>query len=342
MTSQAISILRIGLVTSVGMSAPTACAAYRAKVSNPSLTRVTDSHGEWINAHRIQQLDALVGRARLAKMAQLAIAECISGHSSPDWGRVPLLLCVAERQRPGRVEALNDCLMSDVQQLLGIEFAPTSSTIAHGRVGVCVALTRAREMILAGACRQVLVVATDSLLERVTLEALESAGRVLTSRNSNGFVPGEAAGALLVGPGAGSDEMLCQGLGFGLEAAHLSSGEPLRAEGLAVAIKTALVDAGREMHDIDYRLADLSGEHYYFKEASLALSRTLRQRKPEFDIWHPAECFGETGAASGVAIFAVIDAAARKGFAPGPWALIHLTNDDGARAAAVVSCGVVA
>ena len=33
------------------------------------------------------------------------------------------------------------------------------------------------------------------------------------------------------------------------------------------------------MHDFDYRITDLSGEQYYFKEAALALSRTLRQSK---------------------------------------------------------------
>ena len=51
----------------------------------------------------------------------------------------------------------------------------------------------------------------------------------------------------------------------------------MRADGLATAIKGALADAGCEMHDMDYRITDLSGEQYYFKEAALALSRTLRQ-----------------------------------------------------------------
>ena len=87
---------------------------------------------------------------------------------------------------------------------------------------------------------------------------------------------------------------------------------------------------------MDFRITDISGEQYGFKEASLALSRLLRVRKEEFDIWHPADCIGEVGAAAlpcmlGVALFA-----ARKGYAPGPAILCHLGNDDGKRAALVV------
>ena len=49
-------------------------------------------------------------------------------------------------------------------------------------------------------------------------------------------------------------------IGFGREAAHIDSGEPLRAEGLSLAIKAALTDAGCAMHDMDFRITDLSGE----------------------------------------------------------------------------------
>ncbi len=99
--------------------------------------------------------------------------------------------------------------------------------------------------------------------------------------------------------------------------AHIDSGEPLRADGLTTAINGALTDAGCQMHDLDFRITDVSGEQYYFKEAALALSRILRQRKEEFDIWHPAECIGEAGAAAGIAVLADANAACRKAYAAG-------------------------
>jgi 3-oxoacyl-[acyl-carrier-protein] synthase I len=87
------------------------------------------------------------------------------------------------------------------------------------------------------------------------------------------------------------------------------------------------------MHDIDYRITDLSGEQYYFKEAALALSRTLRKRKEEFDIWHPAECTGEAGALAGVSVLSVADAACRKAYTKGPAIVAHMAADAGQRAA---------
>ena len=105
-----------------------------------------------------------------------------------------------------------------------------------------------------------------------TLSHYERNDRLLTAKNSNGFMPGEGAGALLLEAPAGRDELLCTGLGFGIEKAHIDSGEPLRADGLSPRFKAALADAAREMHDFDFRITDMSGEQYYFKEASLALA----------------------------------------------------------------------
>ncbi len=333
MPAQPIAILNTGLVTSVGLSAPASCAAFRAKISNPSETRFIDSGGSWIMAHQVTLEQPWRGLAKLSKMAAMAIEEVLADVPKDEWVQIPLLLCVAEPERPGRLDGLDDRLFTDIQDELGAKFAPQSAIVAHGRVGVAVALAQARKLLVGG-CARVLVAATDSMLTWPTLSHYERDDRLLTARNSNGFMPGEGAGALLVGAGAGRPgELVCTGIGFGREAAHIDSGEPLRAEGLSLAIKAALTDAGCAMHDMDFRITDLSGEQYYFKEAALALSRTLRQRKEEFDIWHPAECTGEQGAAAGLALVALADAACRKAFTKGPNILTHMANDAGRRAA---------
>jgi len=90
------------------------------------------------------------------------------------------------------------------------------------------------------------------------------------------------------------------------------------------------------MHDLDFRITDVSGEQYYFKEATLALSRILRQRKEKFDIWHPAECIGETGAAAGVAMIVIVNSASRNGYSSGSNILAHMASDPGQRAAIVL------
>ena len=68
----------------------------------------------------------------------------------------------------------------------------------------------------------------------------------------------------------------------------------------------------------------------------LALTRAMKVRKAEFDIWHPADCVGETGAAIGTIAFGVALAASRKSYAPGPNILFHSGNDAGQRAAATL------
>jgi 3-oxoacyl-[acyl-carrier-protein] synthase-1 len=157
----------------------------------------------------------------------------------------------------------------------------------------------------------------------------------LTDRNSNGFMPGEAAGALRVGRPTGRTQLVCSGLGFAIEKANIDSSEPLRANGLTLAFKTALSDAGSAMHDLDFRIADLAGEQYYFKEANLALSRLLRVPKEDTELWHPAECTGAVGAATGTVCLAIAQMAALKGYAPGRGVMLHTGNDEGQRAAIV-------
>ena len=339
MSAMPLAVRKTGLVTSVGLSAPASCAAFRAKLTNPSETRFIDASGEWIMAHQVPLAQPWRGLTKLAKMAAMAIDEAMQGVERKAWAAVPLMLCVAEKDRPGRLDGLDDRLFTDIQRELGdgVRFHAGSSIVAHGRVGVAVALAQARLLIQQG-IEQVLIAAADSLLTWPTLSHYERESRLLTATNSNGFMPGEGAGALLVGkPAFGAvPELVISGLGFAVEKANINSEEPLRAEGLSQAIKAALADAGVQMHDMDYRITDVSGEQYYFKEAALALSRTLRQRKEEFDIWHPAEFTGEPGAMAGVSVVAMADAACRKAYAPGHAILSHWSCDSGQRAAATL------
>jgi 3-oxoacyl-[acyl-carrier-protein] synthase-1 len=334
MSARQLAILGTGLVTSVGMTVAACGCAFRAKVSNPGETAFIDSSGAWIMAHQVSLEPPCAGLTKLAKMAALAIDEALQGLERNQWHRLPMLLCVAEMDRPGRTPGLDDALMVQIQHELGVSFAQGSAVVPHGRVGVAVALAQARALLETSLAPGVLIVAADSLLSKPTLSHYERSDRLLTEANSNGFMPGEGAGALWVSRAdARSPQLVCTGTGFGMDAAHIDSEEPLRADGLCQAIKACLEDAGRPLHDMDFRITDVSGEHFYFKEAALALTRLLRQGKDEFDFWHPAECTGEIGAASGVSMIVAAREACLKGYAPGHHILSHWANDAGQRAA---------
>jgi 3-oxoacyl-[acyl-carrier-protein] synthase-1 len=337
MTGPPLSILATGMVTGVGLSAATSCAGIRCGIANFQETRFSDAAGEWIVGAPVLLEAPRWGHARLVEMLAMSVRESMEGLGAEP-GALPLLLCVAERERPGRAERVEYELLMELQREINYRFHPSSSIIPHGRVSVVAALIQARKLIYEQNHPHVLVAGVDSLLVGASLAALEAQDRLLTGQNSNGFIPGEAAAAVVLGrPSAsGAKELLCTGIGFGVEPATRDSGEPLRGDGLTHAIKTALADAACEMHDLDYRITDISGEQYYFKEAVLALSRTLRQRKERFAIWHPADCIGEVGAAIGPAVLAVAKAACDKGYSDGPNILCHWGNDVGKRGAAIL------
>jgi 3-oxoacyl-[acyl-carrier-protein] synthase-1 len=334
MAASAIAVLGVGLVSGVGLTAAESCAAIRCGINRFQLTHFI-GRGDWLIGSVVKLEEPWRGAKKLAKMAARAIRECTDVSQGNDLTQIPVLLCTAEEGRPGRFENLDRVLLDGVERELGIALHSSSRVIALGRVGGAVALLQARRMLEGGQCRRVVVAGADTFLVDATLAAYDQADRLLRRDNSNGFIPGEAAGAVMLGPHEGSSPapLLCLGLGFARESAPFDSGRPLRADGLVEAIRGALSEAGLTLKDCDHRIADVNGEQYRFKEAALAITRLLRDRKVLFSLWHPVDCVGEVGAASLPAMLAVLFQGARKDYLPGPTFLGHLGNDDDKRAA---------
>jgi 3-oxoacyl-[acyl-carrier-protein] synthase-1 len=335
---QPLAILASGMVTAVGLTAPASCAAIRAGIDNFAETRFIDSAGEWIVGSQVPLEQSWRGLPKLVQMVVPAIRECLARADNVDPEQIPLLLCVAERGRPGRLEGVEEHLLKDVQDELGLQFHENSGVMSRGRVGGVFAVRHAQKLIHQVRHPLCIIAGADTFLLATTLSAYEARDRLLTSKNSNGFIPGEAGAAVLLGPAsrAAGPNLIIQGIGFGEEKATIDSEEPLRADGLVQAIREALSDAKLSMGDLDYRITSVNGEQYWFKEAALALTRILRERKEEFDIWHAADCIGEVGAAVVPCSLSVALAAARKEYASGDRVLCHFSNDDGLRAAMIL------
>lgn len=338
--SQAVCIISSGMISAVGHNAPSSCAAIRCAIDNFQESRFLDSGGEWQMVAEVQHEQPWRGRTKLVKLAAAAILEALSNSPVKDASLVPLLLGVAEKERPGRLANLDESLIKDIERELNVRFHTSSAVIPRGRVSGAIALLNARKLIYQAGHQHVLIAGVDSFLNGETLAFLDSQERLLTSRNSNGFIPGEGAAAVLLSAPTQSPapQLGCIGLGFGVEEATVTAEDVAhRAEGLTQAIRNALVEANCGLEAMDYRLTDLSGEQYYFKEAALALSRVLRVRKEHFHLYHPADCIGECGAAIGPAMLVVALAACRKGYGEGANIFCHLGNDAGERAAMLLS-----
>ena len=336
---QSVSICASGMVTGVGLNAPATCAAIRCGLSNFVETRFMDKNGEWITGSYVPLDPPWRGRAKLVHLVVPAIRKCLSAVDGIPTEQIPLFLCVAEKDRPGRLSGLDDLLLDEVQKELNVNFHGKSAVISQGRVGGVSAVRQASALFYNEHLSYCMVAGVDTFLTAETLAAMEENERILTEANSDGFIPGEAGAAVLLcnRNQKSNGQMDIKGIGFGKEDAFINSGEPLRAEGLFQAIKETSDSSGMTINDLDYRMTDANGEQYGFKEAALAMIRTLRKRKEEFDIWHPAECVGEVGAAIVPVILGVALTAAKKGYAPGKGVLCHFGNDDGQRAAMFLS-----
>jgi 3-oxoacyl-[acyl-carrier-protein] synthase-1 len=335
--SAPLVIAKVGMCTAVGLSAASSCAAIRVGITGFEETAFRFD-GDLLQGAEVPLDRPWRGRAKLLEMAGRALRECVEDLPPAVLREIPLLLVVAEQDRPGRLQRLDHSLLEELMDLCGGPFHPESRVIRNGRVGGVEAIDAASSFfsrLRGGAC---LVVGVDSLLNAVTLREFHGRGRLLTAANSDGFIPGEAAGAVLLekADGRAGPHLSLRGWGFAREEAGIESELPLKGEGLAGAIRESFARGGVDYAGIDYRICDANGEQYPFKEAALALARTLRVRKESFDLWHTADCIGEVGAATVPCALAVAWHAGEKGYAPGPGVLAHFGNTDGQRAALVL------
>jgi 3-oxoacyl-[acyl-carrier-protein] synthase I len=332
-------IAAYGMVCPVGLGAKAACAALRAGIAAFRELPFHDRQNQPIIGASIPARGLDSGRrTRLVQMLALALEDLFRDCPKTDWAAVPLLIGLAESGRPGGADDLAQTVLADVQGLLGIRFhRELSCVLPYGHVSGFVGLRLGRELAVAGRALASLVCGVDSYLNVASLDWLEEGGRLKTEENTDGVIPGEAAAAVLVdghGKAAGVDLV---GLGFGMEAAGVHSEDPLLGIGLADACRAALGEAAWGFHELEFRLSDVTGENYGFKEHALAHARLMRVvRLTDHPLWHPADSIGDTGAAVGIVQMVMATIAWEKAYAPGARAACFTSSVAGQRAVAML------
>src|SRR5690348_2632712 len=174
-----VGILAAGMATGVGLSAPASCAAIRCGVNNFNETRFISRSGDLIIGSAVPLEQPWRGLARLTRIAASALRECLNALPKPPRPEVlvPLVLCLAEEDRPGRLPGLGGPLMLEIEQELGVKFHPESSIVAQGRVGGAVAILRAQKLIEERHHPHVIVAGVDTYLTGPTLEAFDQRHR---------------------------------------------------------------------------------------------------------------------------------------------------------------------
>lgn len=327
-----------GLACPVGLDAESACAAIRAGIAQFEDLPYLDNAGEPVIGAMVPGIDPGLSRARrLLEILVLALQDTLAKVPSLPLDSIPLIVCLAEPDRPGGGGELGRHVIGAVEKRMGVGFHPDySGAVVKGNTAGFRALRVARRLMQEGDIRACLICAADSFINARSLLWLDQHWRLKTEENSDGVIPGEAAAAMLVTPEPTGSALRLRGVGFATEPAHVLSEEPLLGLGLTEAVRRALAEARLNIADTSFRLSDVTGEHYGFKELALAIARLMRSEADEYPIWHVADCIGDTGAVAGLCQLVLAHQAFAKGFAPGSRAIGFASAASGGRAAVVV------
>ena len=341
---KSLAVVASGMVTPIGFDAPATLAALRAGVSAISRVPWVDPEtGGPLRGAKVALPQWWEGVGKLADLVAPAIEECLREAGPTPARDIPVLIGVAPPDRPARTAGCEAELLKEVEARLGGPLHRDSAIFATGQTACAHGLMHADALLNSAVAPMCIVAGVDSYLQQPTLDFYIKQRRVMTASNSNGFFPGEAGSAVLVTTpqgAAGRPALRILGFGIAMETAAIGSTKPLRAIGLTQAVRESLKMARIEMKDVAFRLTDLSGEHYKFKEASFVATRLDRGPRAEpLPLWHPSEFLGEIGAAILPCLLAWAMHAQRKDYAPGPIALSHVGNDAGERCALVTECG---
>ncbi|WP_240360124.1 hypothetical protein [Pyxidicoccus caerfyrddinensis] len=294
--------------------------------------------------------DGFVGLGLYALLVQEAIRDLVvySGLASDDggaWESTALFLCISAARAPeqeGPELLLQEWLAPLVVRRTRLPIRTNAQKVfPYGNVAVLAAMAEASKAIAAGQFERVLIVGVDSLTSDLgVLEALAMRRRLKTAEHPVGFMPGEAAAAVLV-----EHEAVARRRGARIEArveALRVSGTPeagAPVEGsppmmrLVGAVEGTLAQATR-VGDV---YGDLNGEESRAMEWGTALAR-LREGPvlAEARTHWPAVSLGDTGAASGAISVAAATRSFVRKYARGNEILVWSRSDSGAVASGLL------
>lgn len=228
-----------------------------------------------------------------------------------------------------------------LQMLTGIAIDRAGSVILPlGRAAGLVALERALHVVTEDPAATVIVGGVDSLFDVDLLVALEREGRILGPTVMDGFIPGEGAAFFRLAGSASDATLPRRAVAIGAVASvadpgHRYGDAPARGEGLAAAL-TDLRGRWPGRAAIATTFAGFNGESFDAKLWGVARLRHNDFFADGMAIEHPADKFGDAGAAMGAILVALAARSLTTGSRQGP-ALVWAASDREARACAVLS-----
>lgn len=340
----------MGAFTPVGAGVVQSCASIRAAIARfvdhpdyiPVLPQPPIVIPEPITCAPALGLDEMLPlEERLVRLATRAARDMlpVPGLTRRDLAEAALVLALPPADRQGVAPLDAGRLLVQLQKRTSLPQPLHLEVLPSGHVAAIQAVHQAVSLLHTSGVQRCLVLAVDSYLTEEVLAWLDLGYRVRSQRNVDGFIPGEAALLLLV---EARDSALARGVVplAALEAMAFTV-EPSPIPGETISTASGMCEAVRETAGLvpgfraDWVISDLNGESYRSHEWGVTRVRL----KDVFEnplLWHPAECTGDVGAASGALQLAVAARAFARGYAPGDRALLLSGSDDGSRGACIV------
>lgn len=252
-------------------------------------------------------LQGLTARQRrILRIATPAIQQVIA--ESP-LKEPPALFLALPESIPEYNFSLHPKFIDALEIQTNIKFDKSASRIfATGRAGGIEAIDLVFKYFEATGKDVAIVGGVDTHLDHLLLSVLDKDNRILAENVPDAFAPGEAAGFLLLVservkgylPSPPKAEIFVPGLAS--ESGHRYSEEPYRGDGLASAFSSAIKNADGKPIEAIY--ASLNGENFGAKELGIAFMRNKSAFIENVKTEHPADCFGDIGAAFGSVLIA--------------------------------------
>jgi 3-oxoacyl-[acyl-carrier-protein] synthase-1 len=290
-----------------------------------------------LNEGLVSQSNLTTRQKRMFGLAKPALEETLS--NLPPHQNIPLYMSVPEFI-PGLSQPVNSNFLASLHiQCDGIFDLEHSMMYTTGRAGGLIALEAAMNALAHGVYDLILIGGVDSYLDLMQLGTLDMEDRVLAEGILNGFAPGEGAGFLLLANVQALQTFGLQPLavisapGIATEPGHRYSEVPYKGEGLSEAFTLALENC--EDSPIKTIFSSMNGENFGAKEYGVAVTRNSANLNSNFKLEHPADCFGDIGAACAPVLLGLSSIGLHKGYIQGP-VLVYCSSEGEYRGAACI------
>ena len=342
-----ISIVGIGMMTPVGDSAAMTSVSVQAGISayysssiynkrfQPMTLALTPEDALPPLHEELEKVPRLTSRQRrMLRLAAKPIAEALSASKLPI---APPLLLAGPEEIPDCPKPIDDSFLTHLhQQAKGGFNLGKSKLFAQGRASGIEVIAQAWTLLTSQAEPFVLVGGLDTYLDLYFLGTLDMHDRVLADGVMDGFAPGEGAAFLLLASSQAAEKyslkpiaQICQPA-LANEPGHRYSQSPYKGEGLSQAVTTALATLnGQKVNTV---FSSMNGENLHAKEWGVASIRNQASLAEKLQFEHPADCYGDPGAAAGPLMIGLAALGMNDGHIQGP-CLVYCSSEHEKRGA---------